>query len=40
MPSSILGVPIRFRGNGDLAAGRWWMFRIAAGGRYRMLLTK
>jgi branched-chain amino acid transport system substrate-binding protein len=40
LPHSILGVPIRFRGNGDLAAGRWWMFRIAAGGRYRLLLTK
>lgn len=35
--SSALGIPIRFRGNGDLADGRWFMFRIEPGGRYQMV---
>jgi branched-chain amino acid transport system substrate-binding protein len=38
-PSSLLGVPIRFRPNGELTDGEWFIFRIEAGGRYRMLPT-
>jgi hypothetical protein len=34
--SSILGIPIRFRADGELAAGRWFIFLIRANGRYRM----
>jgi branched-chain amino acid transport system substrate-binding protein len=34
---SVLGIPIRFRPNGDLTEPRWFMFRIQPGGRYLML---
>jgi hypothetical protein len=33
---SILGIPIKFTPNGELTAGRWFMFRVEAGGRYVM----
>lgn len=38
--SSILGLPIRFRADGELAAAQWFVFQIKAGGHYRMLLTQ
>jgi branched-chain amino acid transport system substrate-binding protein len=37
LPSSILGVPIKFRANGDLSNGHWFIFRIQPGGRYEMV---
>jgi ABC-type branched-subunit amino acid transport system substrate-binding protein len=39
-PTSILGEPIRFRGDGDLADARWFLFRIAPGGQYRLLTNR
>jgi branched-chain amino acid transport system substrate-binding protein len=36
-PTSILGIPIRFRPDGNLAAPRWFIFRIDSAGRYRMV---
>jgi ABC-type branched-subunit amino acid transport system substrate-binding protein len=34
-PTSILGVPIRFQANGDLAGARWFLFQIGARGAYK-----
>ncbi|MBV8432108.1 MAG: ABC transporter substrate-binding protein [Solirubrobacterales bacterium] len=36
-PTSILGIPIRFRTDGNLADGRWFMFQIRPSGRYHMV---
>lgn len=36
-PRSVLDVPIRFRADGNLADARWFVFRIDASGRYRMV---
>ncbi|HTX32209.1 MAG TPA: ABC transporter substrate-binding protein [Solirubrobacteraceae bacterium] len=36
-PSSVLGIPIKFRLDGDLASGRWFVFHIQPGGRYQMV---
>jgi hypothetical protein len=35
-PSSVLGIPIRFRRDGNLVDARWFVFRIDPGGHYRM----
>lgn len=35
--SSILGIPIRFRADGELADPRWFMFRIDSAGRYHLV---
>ena len=35
--SSTLGIPVRFRPNGELTDPRWFIFRIQPGGRYVML---
>lgn len=37
LANSILGIPIRFKADGNLAAGRWFMFRIEPDGGYAML---
>jgi ABC-type branched-subunit amino acid transport system substrate-binding protein len=36
-PTSILGIPIRFRADGNLTTPRWFLFRIDSAGRYRMV---
>jgi branched-chain amino acid transport system substrate-binding protein len=36
-PSSVLSIPIKFRPDGDLATGRWFIFQIQPGGRYQMV---
>jgi branched-chain amino acid transport system substrate-binding protein len=36
-PTSILGVPIKFQADGDLAGSRWFMYRIDPRGTYRLI---
>lgn len=37
LAGSILGIPIKFRTDGNLTAGRWFMFRVEPDGGYAML---
>ncbi len=37
--TSILGAPIRFSPNGEMAGARWFVFRIGAHGHYRLITT-
>jgi branched-chain amino acid transport system substrate-binding protein len=39
-PSSVLGLPIRFQADGNLADARWFMYRITPGGGYRLVPTR
>ncbi len=36
-PSTILGQPISFTSSGDLQGGKFFLFKIAKGGKYNLI---
>jgi hypothetical protein len=36
-PTSILGIPIRFRADGELADARWFLYRVNPASSYKLI---